>query len=387
MRTPSLTFTGLAATFTAVQAFLSEPSASCRPASVPLFLSDSAHAVSSFEKVKEGDLEENNWMKHGLLLSSFSDGLVPNPQARTVLQQGLVRTLLVEEQRRTEETIEATVKNSPCCGPTDPLALDRLEKVDRAIESLSDDHHSIQKSLDLLVMDGLLQSSPSLRVVYIPTALYALRPDSENTPGKQRQRARADGKKRRNLLVDLLQELVSPVPIEIVTLDFDDGSVKQPQGEDASILPRTGKEALGDWRPHLVYVQGGNTFWLHHCMDKGGWDSDLIRLCRDEQTFFIGSSAGAILAGNMVQTATWKGWDDPRVVPGMEDYQDWVDVPGLGLVGNKAFFPHMDDTWNDLVKEKSALLENTSVCALRDNEACYVDGNTKTAAVFVGPIS
>ena len=37
--------------------------------------------------------------------------------------------------------------------------------------------------------------------------MYALRPDSDNTPGKQRQRARADGKKRRTAIINQLQEL------------------------------------------------------------------------------------------------------------------------------------------------------------------------------------
>jgi len=47
-----------------------------------------------------------------------------------------------------------------------------------------------------------------LRLVYIPTAMYALRCDSTNTPGKQRQRARADGKKRRNELVSMVEKLM-----------------------------------------------------------------------------------------------------------------------------------------------------------------------------------
>ena len=58
-----------------------------------------------------------------------------------------------------------------------------------------------------------------------------------------------------------------------ITLDLDDGSVKQPASSKDSIddfsFPTTGKEAVRDWEPHLVYVDGGNTFWLYHCMEKG----------------------------------------------------------------------------------------------------------------------
>ena len=80
--------------------------------------------------------------------------------------------------------------------------------------------------------------------------------------------------------------------------------------------PKTGKEAIRDWKPHLVYVQGGNTFWLHHCMEKGDWTQDLMRVCgcdsgsdADESSFaaiYCGVSAGAILAGESMQTACWK---------------------------------------------------------------------------------
>ena len=46
-----------------------------------------------------------------------------------------------------------------------------------------------------------------LRILYIPTAMYALQPKSTNTPGKQRQRARADGKQRRDHIIEYIQNL------------------------------------------------------------------------------------------------------------------------------------------------------------------------------------
>jgi hypothetical protein len=87
-----------------------------------------------------------------------------------------------------------------------------------------------RQNLKLLLQKHNPSNNLELRVLYIPTALYALRKDSTNTPGKQRQRARADGKQRRNELVQLLTNLLGDtVSISAVTLDWDDGSVKQPE--------------------------------------------------------------------------------------------------------------------------------------------------------------
>lgn len=91
---------------------------------------------------------------------------------------------------------------------------------------------------------------------------------------------------------------------------------------------KSGKEAIREWEPHLIYIQGGNTFWLHHCMEKGDWTQDLIDACccnsndatnTDQDSsplstsllpsfsaVYCGVSAGAILAGQFMQTASWK---------------------------------------------------------------------------------
>ena len=67
-------------------------------------------------------------------------------------------------------------------------------------------------------------------------------------------------------------------------------------------------EALTTWAPHIVYVEGGNTFWLQHCLEKGNWDEPLRKACvgPDAASLYIGKSAGAIIAGTTVETATWK---------------------------------------------------------------------------------
>ena len=64
--------------------------------------------------------------------------------------------------------------------------------------------------------------------------------------------------------------------------------------------------ALCEWFPNLIYVEGGNTFWLHHCMTKGDWTDDLVTAITTRNAVYCGKSAGAILVGHSVETATWK---------------------------------------------------------------------------------
>jgi hypothetical protein len=332
--------------------------------------------------------QELPWISQGMLLSSFTDGLLPNQEAQAALQKGLIRAMLTQLQRATEQTIVQSVEYSPCAGPN-VQALGLLELIDRSLEQLdNDNHHGDPLELLSRVQDAspkVTVTPFALRFVYIPTAMYALRMDSTNSPGKQRQRARADGKARRNAIIELLRQLLPTiVDIHAITLDWDDGSVKQPEGTDT---PKTAHDAMTTWQPHLVYVQGGNTFWLHHCLHKTPeYRQDLIDFCTNNNCgYYMGTSAGAIVVGAHVQTACWKGWDDPRVVPGMETYQDWDDTNGLQLVGPYSFFPHMEDHWDDVVNDMSQHLPSNVIC-LRDGDVCVVDGRTRSTKILQAPI-
>jgi len=132
-----------------------------------------------------------------------------------------------------------------------------------------------------------------------------------------------------------------------ITLDLDDGSLKQPVGsDDTSLFPKDDKDAISTW-PYLIYVEGGNTFWLQHCIEKGDYSTLLKNACIGSSgAVYMGKSAGgklyvlelgkkcllsyhmliilsphiicsnsctskAIVAGSNISTATWKGWDDP----------------------------------------------------------------------------
>ncbi len=183
--------------------------------------------------------ESGDWINHGLLLSSFTDGLKPNPEAIDFLMRGLVASLGREFQAAAETKVTESALQSPCCGP-DLDAIMRMESVDVTLAKLEQGQMSWREVLKAFVESSIDDKPLALRLLYIPTAMYALRQDSNNTPGKQRQRARADGKKRRNEIVELLSsQLGQHVVIQAVSLDLDDGSVKQPEGSDnPSVFPK-----------------------------------------------------------------------------------------------------------------------------------------------------
>jgi hypothetical protein len=216
----------------------------------------------SFAAVTDPSSVSSAWLDKGLILSSFTDGLKTNPPALDWLMNALVETLWKEEQERAEASLKESSIVSPCNGP-DPVLLEQLEDTDTVVEAMQMQSSDTdwKKQLALLcrtkrrrTYDGTIGNADSaaddpidLRVLYIPTAMYALRPGSTSKPGKQRGRNRADGKKRRDeilsLLADQLEfflELESDdassssssdevFTVRTVTMDLDDASVKQPE--------------------------------------------------------------------------------------------------------------------------------------------------------------
>ena len=59
----------------------------------------------------------------------------------------------------------------------------------------------------------------------------------------------------------------------------------------------------------IIYVQGGNTFYLLRQMRKSGFNKIIKKLLR-KGIVYIGVSAGSIVAGETIQTACWKTNED-----------------------------------------------------------------------------
>jgi peptidase E len=54
-------------------------------------------------------------------------------------------------------------------------------------------------------------------------------------------------------------------------------------------------------------VNGGNTFWLYHCIEKGDWAKDIVAACTGPNAaVYSSNSAGSIIMGESIETACWK---------------------------------------------------------------------------------
>ena len=123
--------------------------------------------------------------------------------------------------------------------------------------------------------------------------MYALRRESQRTPGVQRQRARRDGKQKATALVAFL----AARRCDAVTLVV--GRVRQARGRRSC-----SKEGSHKGAHDAVLVDGGNTFWLRRCME------DWLDAFRRSSAVYV-SPAGAICAGKRRHGA--QGRDDrPR---------------------------------------------------------------------------
>ena len=194
------------------------------------------------------------------------------------------------------------------------------------------------------------QQQATVRMIYVPTAMYAFRKDSNSSPGKQLQRAKADGRKRRQKVIDHLQESLT-LPISVVTYDIKTSTITNPTTvpSTTSSLPSlpSNTSQLLTWNPHIIYIDGGNTFHLHNTLRT----SPLKPFLLTYSNIYIGVSAGSIICGSRIRTSLWKGLDDPTIVdeefPGM---YDWENEEGLGLEGEE-FFMHYDDKWKEIYEE------------------------------------
>lgn len=169
------------------------------------------------------------------------------------------------------------------------------------------------------------------RVVYVPDAIVA-----EGTPFTKD-------------LVDEFRRSLGPLGIsEVSAIELASSSREE---VEASLA-----------QADVVYVECGNTFYLHYHMAQKGVKSILDPLL-DGGLVYVGSSAGSIVAGMTAEIALWKGWDDPTVVPKLPDYA------GLAVLGAKSFFPHYSSQYKGLVESKRSSVSH-EVLTLTDSQ-CF----------------
>ena len=118
---------------------------------------------------------------------------------------------------------------------------------------------------------------------------------------------------------------------------------------------------------NVIYVCGGNTYYLLDELKKSGFDKKLIDLTKKD-VVYVGVSAGSILAGPDIEIVGFG-------VEGDENDVGLKDLSSLNLV-NFTIFPHYKDKLKNEVEDFRKRV-NYNVIALRDGEAVLVVDDKK----------
>jgi len=115
----------------------------------------------------------------------------------------------------------------------------------------------------------------------------------------------------------------------------------------------------------VVYITGGNTYYLLEKMKACGFEK-AIRKCLDEGAIYVGSSAGAIVAGPSIDFI--RDMDDPTKAR-LDDFA------GLNLIDFK-ILPHIDHPkYGPKAQAIAAEIKSAErVLGLRDNQAVLISG-------------
>lgn len=122
----------------------------------------------------------------------------------------------------------------------------------------------------------------------------------------------------------------------------------------------------------VVFVNGGNTFYLLDWTRKSGFDTILNGFLK-RGGLYVGVSAGSYLACPTIEQATWKRADRNRW--GVTDFKALSYVPFLIVA-------HFEEKYRNLV-DGAAKRTKYPIVALTDKQAVVVDGK-KVKIVGVG---
>lgn len=122
----------------------------------------------------------------------------------------------------------------------------------------------------------------------------------------------------------------------------------------------------------IVYVNGGNTFYLLDWVRKSGFD-EIVKQQVNEGKIYIGVSAGSIITGPNIEISGWGDGDKNTV--------NLNDLTGLNLV-NFSISPHFIESDRQLLDEMSKKV-SYPVVALSNSQAIMIT-NDKIEIVGVG---
>lgn len=115
----------------------------------------------------------------------------------------------------------------------------------------------------------------------------------------------------------------------------------------------------------VIWVNGGNTFYLLDQVRKSGFDQ-IIEQLLDEGKIYVGVSAGSYIACPNIESAKWKRVSDPDVI-GLKD------LTALNLV-NFLVVTHYEGKYRQDV-EKGSKTTKLPVVALNDKQAIAIKGD------------
>src|SRR3989344_4527571 len=124
--------------------------------------------------------------------------------------------------------------------------------------------------------------------------------------------------------------------------------------------PRDTRQALSD--KEIIFVNGGNTFYLLHWARKSGFFELLPELLK-EGKFYVGVSAGSYIVCPTIEAATWKRQD--RNMIGLKD------LTGLNLIPF-LISAHFEEKYRPTI-ERAARNTAYPIVALYDTQAVLVE--------------
>ncbi|MFA6518981.1 MAG: methylated-DNA--[protein]-cysteine S-methyltransferase [Candidatus Shapirobacteria bacterium] len=128
-------------------------------------------------------------------------------------------------------------------------------------------------------------------------------------------------------------------------------------------------------KSQIIYVGGGNTFYLLHWIRKSGVDKYLKELLEDGR-YYVGASAGSILAGPDISVSGWDPtWDSNDI--------KITDTSSLNLT-HLAISPHYTEKEEKVIIDKSKNFPY-EVFPLTDKQAILVDNKNYCLVGVGGP--
>lgn len=116
-------------------------------------------------------------------------------------------------------------------------------------------------------------------------------------------------------------------------------------------------------KKELVYVEGGNSYYLLKSIRESGFDK-VVKELLPKGLIYVGGSAGSYVACPNIEMATWKHQDRDRF--GVTDFTAMNLVPFLLSV-------HYKPEYRDIVKEKISQVKYP-IKILTDEQALLVKG-------------